>query len=153
MQPIQSTVTEVWRFPLGAILPLVAISGMFLVLGIIFLREKTMRGMGAFFLMVSVVAGTVFLPSKVRERIIVAPNEFSVNNSFWFAQKHQGFAYGKVRLVRFRTVGRNAAWQVDYKDGHSETMECTKLCLENYTNILKALEHRGVSFRNDVIGD
>ena len=153
MQPVHPTVSEVWQFPIGAIVPLVLVSAMLLVLGIVFISQKKLRILGALFLVASVIAGGVFAPSKVMERVSVQPKEFSAINSYWFAQKQQGFAYDKIRVVRFRMVGPNRAVQVDFKDGHNEVIRCTALWVTNYTNIMRALETNGVSFRNDVIGD
>jgi hypothetical protein len=152
MQPIQSAVSQVWRSPAGAIVPLIVACLLFVVLGCICIRDKKMRMLGCFLIGIAVVAAVMFAPTMLMERVVVSPSEFSVTSGFWFAPVRQGFVYQKVQLVRFRTLGRKPAWQIDFKDGHKEMIGSTPLWVQNEKSIIEALERHGISFRNDVIG-
>jgi hypothetical protein len=150
MQQVQST-TEVFSFPLAIALIPVVVCIICTVLGILCFRKRELRRFGYMILAIALIAGGLFAPAMLRDRIIMSPREIATTTGFWFAPTREGFTYQDVQHVRVTTCrdpkGRVCpAWEVHYRDGKVHLIQLSDLWVRHSEHIMTSLQGFGVSF-------
>ncbi len=151
MQEITPTTTEVFSFSLTIALIPVAVSVICAVLGILCFRKREVRRLSLFPFAIAIIAGGLFAPAMLSDRIVVSPREIATTTGFWFAPTHEGFVYEDVGGVHVTTSrdpkGRFCpAWEVHYRDGRVHLIQLSDLWVRHSERITTLLQSYGVSF-------
>jgi uncharacterized integral membrane protein len=151
MQQVQSAATEVFSFPLAIALIPAAVCIVCIALGVLCFRRRELRRFGYMLFIVALVAGGLFAPAMLQDRILVSPREIATTTGFWFAPTREGFVYRDVQHVRVTTSrdpkGRVCpAWEVHYRDGRVHLIQLSDLWNRHSEHIRTSLQGYGVSF-------
>lgn len=102
---------------------------------------------------VVLLAGGIFGPSMLRDRVVVSSDEVQQTTGFVFAPTVKGFRFEDVSYVHItRKVtdakGRiNMVWEIHEKSGATRDIDPGDLWETNSSEIAALLKRRGVEFR------
>lgn len=151
MNNIPPPSTEVFAFPLYISLIPVVVAVALLVLGTLCFRKREARRLGYFMFAGALIAGGIFAPAMLQDRIVVSPQEITMTTGFWFSPTREGFTYQDVRDIRVTTFrdpkGRvGPAWDVRYGDGRVHQIPLSDLWSRHSGRIMALLQSHGVVF-------
>ena len=150
MREIHQMAPEVFAFPLYISLIPVVVAVLCLALGILCFRKRDVRRLSYFVFAIALIAGGLFAPAMLQDRIVVSPLQIATTTGFWFSPTREGFTYRDVRHVRVTTCrdlkGRvGPAWEVHYRDGRVHLIELSDLWVRHSEHIMDSLRDYGVS--------
>ena len=151
MQEAQSSATEVFSFPLSITLIPVGVCVVCIGLAMVCFLKSGWRILGCIPLVLGLIAGGLFAPSMLRDRITISQREIATTTGFWFAPTRKGFVYEQVKYVRVTTAqdlkGREEpTWEIHYHDGKVDPIRLSDLWNRHADHIRESLRGRGVAF-------
>lgn len=151
MSEIHKPYAEVFAFPLYISLIPVVVAAALLALGILCYRKREARRLSYLMFAGVLIAGGIFAPAMLQDRIVVSSKEITTTTGFWFSPTREGFVYRDVRYVRVTKCrdpkGRVCpAWDVHFQDGRLHQIPLSDLWSRHSESIVALLESHGVVF-------
>ena len=137
--------TLVLAIPFGIAAIAIIASGGFFAAG----KKGPAAGLG----FVALIAGLIFGPSMLKDRVIVTDKKIEQQTGFFFAQTVKGFEFSDVSFVRITrkpTGPKNRmamVWEIHKSNGSTQDIDPGDLWESNSDEIAKVLQDRGVEFR------
>ena len=104
--------------------------------------------MSYFVFAIALIAGGLFAPAMLQDRIVVSPLQIATTTGFWFSPTREGFTYRDVRVTTCRDLkGRvGPAWEVHFQDGRVHQIPLSDLWSRHSERIMASLQSHGVLF-------
>jgi len=101
---------------------------------------------------VSAMAGGIFVPLLIMDRVVLDDEKLEQATGFWFAPNVKGFGLADVVLVTISTghdrySGMHEVWVVTMKDGQTKEIDPGDLWEQNGPDIISRLRDKGIEVR------
>ena len=119
--------------------------------GVFFAAGK--KGPAAAFGVVALIAGLIFGPSMLKDRVVVTDKKIEQRTGFFFSQAVKGFGFDDVSFVRITRKPSGPkdritmVWEIHPSSGSAYDIDPGDLWESNSDEIAEVLQDRGVEFR------
>ena len=148
----------IYTFPIYITGTAVAVTVLTAVLGVYLLRKRKLLIVALASLLVSAMAGGIFVPTLAMDRVILDDEKLEQPTGIWFAPSTKGTrefrladtALVTVSMAYVEHAGLTEVGIVTNKNGEQQVIDPGDLWVMNGADIIARLREKGIEVRQDV---